>query len=79
MRVLQVDSRNLVGISLCVFVKTRIEESVTDIYGTTVGVGVFGVMVRRRRRRLPLRCDALWLMGRALFACRATRAQQPFA
>lgn len=44
----QVDTRNLVGIALCVFVKERLVPFVSDIQGTTVGVGVFGVMVRAR-------------------------------
>ncbi len=38
--------RNLVGIAMCVFIKQKVNEHVTDIMGGELGVGVFGVMVR---------------------------------
>ena len=43
----QVESKILVGIFLCVFVKKKLANAIHELQGTTAGVGMLGVMVRR--------------------------------
>jgi hypothetical protein len=42
----QVESKNLVGIFLCIFVKKKLMSAISEVQGTTAGVGMLGVMVR---------------------------------
>ena len=50
--------RNLVGLALCVFVKNKLMEHVSDVMGGFIGVGVFGVVVSPQCSRSCVRGES---------------------
>lgn len=49
-------SKTLVGVQLVVLAKSKHLSHISDVQGTTAGVGVLGVMVRSTLQRAPAPC-----------------------
>ncbi len=69
------ESKNLVGIFLCIFVKKKLMSAISEVQGTTAGVGMLGVMVRAVCLRFVF---SVRTRAHATFAPTCQR-KQPFA
>lgn len=59
------------GIFLCIFVKKKLMSAISEVQGTTAGVGVLGVMVRVQPCSVLTTCpsDGSWALMVPGFAC----------